>query len=253
MISKRRYKDISALQNKKFRIEHKLFLVEGEKIVDELLQSEFRIHTLLATPDWIDSHKSASKKSNEMVEASPEELKKISLLKTPNQVIAVVKISERTLKISQLKEKLVLVLDEVQDPGNLGTIIRLCDWFGINHIICSNSTVDVYNPKVVQASMGSIFRVEMEYTELSNWLKIYRKSFSYPIFGAFLEGDNIYKQSLSSNGLIILGNESKGISREIEKHVSHKLYIPRFAASGAESLNVSVAAAIICSEFRRRE
>jgi TrmH family RNA methyltransferase len=253
MISKRRYKDLSALQIKKVRTENKLFLVEGEKIVDELLRTELSIHTLFATSAWIDSHKNLSKKCREIVEASTDELKKISSFKTPNKVIAIVDMPEQVLKIANLKEKLALVLDEIQDPGNLGTIIRLCDWFGINHVICSDSTVDVYNPKVVQASMGSIFRVNILYTELGDWLKEYKKLFSYPVYGAFLKGENIYNRPLSSEGLIILGNESKGISAEIEKYISEKLLIPRFNSSGAESLNVSVAASIICSEFRRRK
>jgi TrmH family RNA methyltransferase len=253
MISKRRHKDISALQIKKNRTENKLYLVEGEKIVDELLRTQLSIHTLFATSDWIDSHKNLSKKCKEIVEASTDELKKISSLKTPNKVVAIVDMPEQILKISHLKGKLALVLDEIQDPGNLGTIIRLCDWFGINYVICSDSTVDIYNSKVVQASMGSIFRVNTLYTELGDWLKEYKKSFSYPVFGAFLKGENIYNRPLSSQGLIILGNESKGISSEIERYISEKLLIPRFNSSGAESLNVSVAAAIICSEFRRRE
>jgi RNA methyltransferase, TrmH family len=253
MISKRRHKELSALQIKKFRTEHQLFLVEGEKIVDELLHSEYKIQSLIATADWIATHKQASPKSLELLEASPDELKKISSLKTPNQVVAVVKVPETVFEISRLKEKLALVLDGVQDPGNMGTIIRLCDWFGINQLICSESTVDAYNPKVVQASMGSIFRVKIEYGDLTLWLDNYRKSFSYPVFGAFLDGDNIYSQSLSSHGLIIMGNESKGISTEIQKYISQKLYIPRADSSAAESLNVSVAAAIICSEFRRRK
>ena len=253
MLSKRKFKEISALQIKKFRTENGLFLAEGEKIVDELLESELMIQTLIATPKWIGLHKEGSVKCTELIDAPAEELKKISLLKTPNQVIAVVNIPKYDFKISRLKEKLAVVLDEIQDPGNLGTIIRICDWFGINQIICSNSSVDAYNPKVVQASMGSIFRVKIEYAELSNWLSSYRKSYSYPIFGAFLQGDDIYKESLSSKGLIILGNESKGISEEIEKFVSQKIFIPRFASSGADSLNVAVAAAILCSEFRRRK
>jgi RNA methyltransferase, TrmH family len=234
-------------------MEHELFLVEGEKIVAELLQSEFTIHSLLATPEWIASHKNISENRTELIEASPDELKKISLLKTPNQVIAVTCIPDQNLNMLHLKEKLVLVLDQIQDPGNLGTIIRICDWFGINEIICSTSTVDAYNPKVVQASMGSIFRVKIVYEELSHWLKNYSKLFPYPIYGASLGGENIYNHQLQGQGLILLGNESKGISVEIENFISHKLFIPRFGASGAESLNVSVAAAIICSEFRRRQ
>ena len=251
MISKRRHKDLSALQVKKNRAENKLFLVEGEKMVDELLLSGWSIRTLVATIDWIESHSKAAQKCDELIEATADELKKISSLKTPNKVVAVVRENEKKIQIKDLQEQLVLVLDEIQDPGNLGTIIRLSDWFGIKNIICSNSTVEVYNPKVVQSSMGSIFRVVVEYKELSVWLPEYVKAFKLPVYGAFLEGENIYEQKLTSNGLILLGNESKGISAEAGKFVTKKLFIPRNSASGAESLNVSVAAAIICSEFRR--
>jgi TrmH family RNA methyltransferase len=252
MISKRRQKELSALQLKKYRTEYGQYLAEGEKIVEELLLSGQKIDTILATSDWFDLHRDAAMKCNEIIEATEEELKKVSSLKTPNQVLAVVKIPESDFELKELKGKLALVLDGVQDPGNLGTIIRLCDWFSIKNIICSDSTVEVYNPKVVQASMGSIFRVSVHYTGLSHWLKEYSSKMGQPVYGAYLEGNNIYKENLSGNGLIVLGNESKGISEEVSQFISERIFIPRFANAGAESLNVSIAAAIICSEFRRR-
>ena len=252
MISKRQQKEISALQLKKFRTENKLFLVEGEKMVEELLLSGWDIQTILATSEWLGLHRNAIKLCNELIEGEPEDLKKVSSLKTPNQVLAVVRIPKLQININELALKLALVIDAVQDPGNLGTIIRICDWFGINNIICTNSTVEAYNPKVVQASMGSIFRVNVEYTDLSKWLENYKKTIGQPVYGAFLEGENIYDSKLSSNGLIILGNESNGISTTLSKFVTNRLTIPRFTKSGADSLNVSIAAAIFCSEFRRR-
>ncbi len=253
MISKRKHKELSALQLKKFRTENKQFLVEGEKIIEELLLSGWEIDTIIATKRWINLHRNAESKCSELIEATEDELKKISSLKTPNQVVAAVKFAKSTFTLKDLEGKLAIMLDEIQDPGNLGTIIRLCDWFGIKNIICSNSTVDIYNPKVVQASMGSIFRVNIEYAELTEWLETYQNAFGYPVFGAFLEGKNIYRENLPAKGLIIFGNESKGISEVVSQYISEKITIPRIAGTGAESLNVSLAAAIICSEFRRRE
>jgi TrmH family RNA methyltransferase len=252
MISKRKLKELRALQLKKFRQERGIFVAEGEKIIDELLNSELEIVSIIATPHWINLHARCESRCGELIELSGEELKKLSSLQTPNQVISVARIPGWRTNMESLAEKLVLVIDEVQDPGNLGTIIRVADWFGIDHIICSNTTVDAYNPKVVQSSMGSLFRVTVDYISLPEWIHNYCKSFANPVYGTFTKGANIYEHELSPTGLIIMGNESKGISPSLYGYISERITIPHLRDSQAESLNVSVATAIVCSEFRRR-
>lgn len=183
--------------------------------------------------------------------ANLEDLQRASLLKTPQDVIAVFEQRNEATNTSVIERELCLALDDVQDPGNFGTIIRIADWFGIEHIFCSLGTADVYNPKVVQATMGALARVHVHYLSLTELIEGLKE---VPVYGTFLDGTNIYKQSLSETGLIVMGNEGNGISAEVRKLINRKLYIPNFPAgrSTSESLNVAVATAITCAEFRRR-
>ena len=269
MISKNQIKLINSLKLKKFREKHNLFIAEGEKITEDLFRSLIMVKQVFTTdeliqkisnyapPDTLSQGRSAD---FEIIEVSEDELKKISALTTPNRVLCIAEIPDYSLDIKLLKSQLTLVLDNLNDPGNLGTIIRIADWFGIQNIICSEDCVDVYNPKVVQASMGSIARVKVHYVNLVKFLKEVnenRKEIKgikgikeFPVYGAVLNGKNIYRKKLCKNGLIILGNESEGISDELNSFITDKISIPSFG--GATSLNVAVATAIVCSEFRRK-
>jgi TrmH family RNA methyltransferase len=251
MLSKNKIKQVQSLQMKKFRDAHQQYIAEGQKLVDDLMTARCEITTLIATAEWIRNNH--IDKNIEVIDATEEEIKKVSLLKTPPQVLALVKIPEPQGDLSPRKDELTLVLDTIQDPGNMGTIIRLADWFGIKEIVCSTTTVDCYNPKVVQATMGAVARISVSYTPLETYLQKAIK-LNIPVYGTFLEGNNIYTEKLSANGIIVMGNEGKGISAEVEPLITSKLLIPDFAKTGGkpESLNVSVAAAIVCSEFRRR-
>ena len=251
MLSKAIIKLIRSLDQKKYRIENNLFVAEGHKIVGEIIKTEIKINYIIAVKDWLNENKKLPK--TEIFEVTEKELQQISFLKTPQQVLAVCYIPENRLNLDNLKNSLTLALDDIQDPGNLGTIIRIADWFGISTIICSEHTVDAYNPKVVQATMGSIARVNLHYTDLAVFFKSLPSEI--PIYGTLLNGKNIYSQTLSKNGLIVIGNESKGISDELLPYISQKLYIPSYAenpGNKAESLNASVATAIVCAEFMRR-
>ena len=240
MITKNQIKLIIGLQQKKNRLEHKLFFAEGEKVISELLQSKFEIVNIYCTETLF---KKYSNKQEVII--SQSDLKKISALTTPNNCLAVFKIPEDAPIIN---EGIIVLLEDIRDPGNLGTIIRLCDWFGVSQIICSPETVDVYNQKVVQATMGSLTRVSICYENLEQFIKSAR----IPIFGTFMDGENIYKTALPKNAIIVLGNEGNGISKEIEKMISRKISIPRFGKiQQTESLNVANAAAIVLSEFMR--
>lgn len=239
MLSKNRIKLIKSLHLKKFRDENNLFIAEGEKIVTEVIENYPElIEYLYVTKDYNFFVK--PQVSYEII--SELELKQISCLQKPNKALVICKMMDLTRSTNS---DFHIALDAIQDPGNMGTIIRLADWFGVKSIICSNSTVDVFNPKVVQASMGSIFRVNFLYTDLINYIS----ASNLPTYGAFLEGDTIYTKNLTPEGILILGNEGNGISEEVEKIISQKITIPRFG--NAESLNVSVATGIILSEFFR--
>lgn len=251
MISKAKIKYIRSLEQKKNRKEEGVYVAEGPKVVGDLLQF-FSPKIVVATEEGLSKYSFSSK--TEVIEVSDIELKKVSFLQHPQQILAVFpQFKEMNDPILNLlpAEQLVLALDDVQDPGNLGTIIRIADWFGIDNIICSNNTADVYNPKVIQATMGSIARVKIHYTNLYKYIK--ELKVEIPIYGALLNGENIYKQTLSHNGLVIMGNEGNGISPEIAKMINHKLFIPNYPAGHptADSLNVAIATAITCSEFRR--
>ncbi|MDR3245985.1 MAG: RNA methyltransferase [Prevotellaceae bacterium] len=244
-ISKQDKKYINSLSVKKYRDKERLFVVEGEKSVEEFVSSSFVVRTVYYTHECSfppDKYQNTSK-------ITTTEMQQISNLKTASPVLAVVEIPPAGTE-SIPHNELILALDDIQDPGNLGTIIRLADWFGIKYIVCSSYTADAYGPKTVQATMGSLTKVKIVYTDLFSFLKPLNGEI--PIYGTFLEGENIYHTELSSNGVIVMGNEGKGISQEITKLVSNKLLIPSFAANPPESLNVAVATAITCSEFKRR-
>ncbi|MBR2026626.1 MAG: RNA methyltransferase [Alistipes sp.] len=232
---------IKALATKQGREEQGAFIAEGEKLIGEIRNSKLRIRKIYQTkPLFADA---------EMV--SEKEMERISQLKTANSVLAVVETPKSKIASVKPDSSLVLALDRVQNPGNLGTIIRLADWFGISDIVCSEDSADCFNPKVVQATMGAILRVRVHYTNLAKWLGEQRGA---KIYGTFLEGENIYSAQLDKSGIIVMGNEGQGISAEVAATVSHKLLIPPYPADrcGSESLNVAVATAVICSEFRRR-
>jgi RNA methyltransferase, TrmH family len=249
-------KQIKALQNKKTRIEKQLFIVEGEKIVNELIHSSFKIETVIGVKEWIDSNNNIL--NNRQIKtffAKEEELFSVSSFKTPNQVVAVAHIPESALDVNLLSDQLTLAMDDIQDPGNFGTIVRLADWFGIQNIICSENSVEVYNPKVIQSTMGAFMRLNISYVDLRDFIKAYKNRTKLKVYGTTLSGSNIYSSELTQNGLIVMGNESHGISAELEPYIDQWITIPTFNNScfRTESLNVSVATAIICSEFRRRE
>lgn len=240
MVSKNQIKLITSLQQKKYRKQEQLFFAEGVKVVQELLHSNFELLDLFTTKqDFLTVPK------NKVHAITEAELKKISALTTPNSCLAVFKIP----KVKEMVEKgLIVALDDVRDPGNLGTIIRLCDWFGIETLFCSEESVDIYNPKVVQATMGSISRVNVVYGNLEAFLS----QTKLPVFGTFMDGKNIYQEKLPKEGIIVMGNEANGISSSVEKLVSERIAIPRFGnLQVTESLNVATATAIILSEFKR--
>ncbi|MHA6279708.1 TrmH family RNA methyltransferase [Salinimicrobium sp. CAU 1759] len=242
MFSKSQIKLIKSLSQKKFRMKNGLFLMEGKKGIFELLDSPLQLYALYTTEDIFQAEKEKT------LLISEADLKKISNLHTPQTALAVFHIPQPE---APYVGGLQVVLDEIQDPGNLGTIIRLCDWFGVKDLICSFGTVDCYNPKVVQATMGSIARVNIHYSNISEYLA--HAKTKTKVYGTFLEGENVFTKHLSSDGLIVLGNEANGISKEVEELITEKVNIPQFGASqNTESLNVATAAAIFLSEFRRR-
>ncbi len=238
MLSKSQIKLITSLKLKKYRQQYGFFVVEGVKTIKELLQSNMVLHALYTTESF-------NSNAKDEVLISETDLKRISFLTTPNKALAVFKIPQpKPIEANGL----IVALDAVRDPGNLGTIIRLCDWFGVKELICSNETVDCFNPKVVQATMGSLTRVNITYVNLVSFLKTTK----LPVYGAFMEGENVYKKQLPKNGILVMGNEANGVSKEVETIITDKISIPRFGdLQAAESLNVATATAILLSEFRR--
>ena len=234
MITKNQIKFIKSLSLKKNRIKEQLFIAEGEKIVSELLRSDFEIKNIYATKEW-------KVNNDNITQISNAELQRISNLKSPNKVLAVVQFKNN--KIIK-HDGITLVLDEINDPGNLGTIIRMCDWFGVKQIICSKNTVDIFNPKVVQSAMGSAFRVQVNYIDLENYLS----DIKTPIYGAFMDGKNLKEVKLPKSAHLVMGNEANGISAEINKLVTDKVAIKNIGKS-AESLNVAVATSILLHVF----
>ena len=249
-ISKNKIKFIRSLEQKKVRREERVFLAEGPKLTADLL-GHFRCRYLAATDDWLASHNTIE--ADEIDTATIDEIARASLLKTPQDVIAIFDQREEKTDITVIEKQLCLALDDVQDPGNLGTIIRIADWFGIEHIFCSTNTVDVYSPKVVQATMGDLSRVHLHYVSLTELIGKLNKN--VPIYGTLLDGTNIYTQELSTTGLIVMGNEGNGITAEVRQLINRKLYIPNYpeGRDTSESLNVAIATAVTCAEFRRRE
>ena len=248
MISKATIKKIHALDMRKFRRNERLFVAEGPKLVDELCATMKPVY-IAALPEWI-SENAKIVSGTEYDIVTPDELQRASLQKNPQQVIALFPIPKHRFCTEQLKNELVLMLDGVQAPGNLGTIARIADWFGIRNIICSTDTADIYNPKAVQATMGALARVKFHYTDLLQLLSQY----DGPVYGTFLDGENIYGQELSENGIIVMGNEGKGISQGVGEMINRRLYIPNYpiGTQTTESLNVAIATSIVCAEFRRR-
>ena len=247
MLSQAKQKWIRSLELKKFRQEQGLFLAEGSKCCTDLLEL-LPCRFLAATKSWLEMHPGF--RAVEVTEATQEEINKASLLKNPQEVLAVFEMPTNVLQSEHFSGTLSLALDNIQDPGNLGTILRIADWFGIRQVVCSIGTVDAFNPKTVQATMGAIGRIRIQYTDLAAFLSSVR----LPIYGTFLKGEILYEANLQQEGIIVMGNEGNGISENIGKWVTNKLFIPDFPMghSGSESLNVSVATAIVCSEFRRQ-
>jgi RNA methyltransferase, TrmH family len=255
MISKNKAKFIISLQKKKVRDDEHLFIIEGEKIVKEFISARIPIKILVAKTEFLSNlspHLIPFVK--EIAEVSDEELRHLSTLKTPHNTLAVIPMPDLNINISEVLKELCVALDCVQDPGNLGTIIRAAAWFGIKNIICSPDCADVYNPKVIQASMGAILHVKVFYTNLEKFF-VSGSKYNVPIFGTLLEGNSIYKQKLDNKGIILFGNESKGISEELIPFITEKIMIPGCVVRttpGIESLNVGMAASIVFSEFLRK-
>jgi TrmH family RNA methyltransferase len=240
MVSKNQIKLITSLQQKKYRITNKLFIAEGVKVIQELLQSNFVLEHLFVTEDIFPEIQLEQKTL-----VTEQDLKKISALSTANSCLAIFNIpAQNEIQTSGL----IVALDSIRDPGNFGTIIRLCDWFGVQQILCSKETVDLFNPKVVQATMGSISRVNISYVDLAHYIL----NSKLPVFGTFMDGKNIYNEKLPSQGILVFGNEANGISVDLEKIINNRIAIPRFGnIQKTESLNVATATAIFLSEFKR--
>ena len=253
MISKKRMKSVRQLESKKHRIETGLFVAEGPKVVGDLLAHGPAV-MMACTQTWASAHPTAP--AEETLVVSEEELRQMSFLQHPQQVLATFRIPEHEVSLEQsiarAADRLCLALDGVQDPGNVGTIIRLADWFGIDTVFCSPDTADSYSPKVVQATMGSIARVTVIPTDLA--LLIDHLPEGTPVYGTLLDGDNLYETSLTQQGLLVMGNDGNGLSDAIRSRLTHRLLIPPYPAghATAESLNVAIATAVCCAEFRRR-
>ena len=252
MISIQTIKRVKSLQQKKFREQEHCFVVETPKIVEELLSSKvYSVEIVYALKPWIDANWKRFARHT-LEEVSPKELERISGLQMPNQVLAVVKKTDVSPDFETIFSDTSLMLDDIRDPGNLGTILRIADWFGIKNVICSNESVEYTNPKCVQASMGSFLRVNVCYGDLSEILS--QKPANTPVYGTFMEGENIYRTNLEQKSCIVIGNETHGISKSVESLMTQKIHIPSFSTETkhAESLNASVATAIFCSELKRR-
>ena len=234
---------------KKNRKENGVFLAEGNKLVSEL-SAHFKCKLLVATSQWLDSNRNIN--ADETIAVEKEELSRASLLKTPQDVLAVFEMPHYETSDDDPKKELCLALDDIQDPGNLGTIIRIADWFGIKNIFCSHGTADAFSPKTVQATMGALARVKIHYCDIKELISGLD---DVPVFGTFLDGYNIYESELSANGLIVMGNEGNGISKEVSALINKRILIPNYPQGNetTDSLNVAIATAIVCSEFRRRQ
>lgn len=245
MLTKATAKLIQSLKDKRHRQESGLFVMEGAKIVAELPASKITVKSLFATRNWLDANENLFS-GVDKVEVTEQQLKQISFLQTPQQVLALAYIPKQEWNVNQLQSQFSIVLDTIQDPGNLGTIIRIADWYGIKHIVCSADSADVYNPKVIQATMGSFLRVNVVYTSLETLLR----ENQLPVYGAVMNGDNLYRTSFPKEGLLIIGNEGSGIGEQLMPYISHPITIPK--QGGAESLNAGIATAIICDAWARQ-
>ena len=237
------------MKQKKFRTEHQQFIVEGEKVVKELLASPYKVDAVYALSEIVDELAAVSSIVPTII--TEMQLQKMSNLDTPNNVLALASIPQSSFSFQQVKNKLSLALDTINDPGNLGTITRTAAWFGIDTIICSPNTTDAWSPKAVQATMGALFRTNVVYADLKKVVEEY-KSADVPVYATTLDGTDIYKTTLSPNGLIVIGSESHGVSPDLLALINKRLLIPSFSSGAAESLNAAVAAGVVCSEFRRR-
>lgn len=247
MLSKARIKLIQSLNQKKQRSELKVFVVEGKKQVTELLTSSYRIQTIVGTESWMQMHAQDIKNNTELITVDDEGLRKASLLQAPQEVLAIVHMPDTAAPAAPDPDAFTLVLDGIQDPGNLGTIIRIADWYGLKQVVCSNDCVDVYNPKTIQATMGSFMRVHTTYTDLIHFLA----HSTVPVLGAVINGVSVYQNTLPAKGVLVIGNEGKGISPGIMPLITHPISIPRIG--GAESLNAAIATAIICDNLARTQ
>ena len=256
MLGKNKIKHLKSLKIKKFRDVYGEFIIEGEKIINELLEHKpYLIKELITTEQWLANNTNSNiGKIGNIITVTESDINKISFFETAGEVMAVLHIKEQKISKSEILSDLSLVLDTVQNPGNLGNIIRTADWFGIKNIFCSVNSVDCFNPKVVQASMGSIIRINVHYMNLKELLEEYSVISGFHIYGTFLDGPSIYNEVLDNSAFIILGNESMGISEKYLQYIKSRLYIPKYPVRDniIESMNISAAAAIVCSEFRRR-
>nr|WP_297782995.1 RNA methyltransferase [uncultured Allomuricauda sp.] len=239
MVTKNQIKLVVSLKQKKYRSQHGLFVVEGEKVVNELLEAGIRPFKI-----FVDNADKVQKFAEAEI-VSKKDLKQMSSLTHPNGVLGVFYMIESDVDDPQ---DWIVVLDAIRDPGNLGTIIRLCDWFGVRHLVCSSDTVDCYNPKVLQATMGSIARVCITYVDLAKYLN----KADLPVYGAYMDGESVHSTDLPDKGILIMGNEANGISKEIGSLITEKIAIPQFGSTTTESLNVATATAILLNEIRRR-
>ena len=246
MISKNIIKHIRSLELKKNRVKEGLFVAEGPKVVADFMAMASPVQ-IIATAQWYKTMGVAPRTND--VTVTDDELRKVSFLQHPQQVLATFRIPCPALLSDCALHELCLALDRVQDPGNLGTIIRIADWFGIRHIICSQDTADAYSPKTVQATMGSLAHVNMIYTDLCAWLDQLPKD--VPVYVTSLQGESLYAQPLTPHGIIVMGNEGNGVSAEVARRANRSLFIPSYGGQKADSLNVAVATAITCAEFRR--
>jgi TrmH family RNA methyltransferase len=246
MLSKNRIKLIRSLENRKSRRENQLYLIEGDKLVKEAIKHELDLHSLYATEEWLRSNgPRINKKTTETIEVGEKDLARISLLKNPNEALALVRM-EAEPDLYSSPEGYIMVLCTIQDPGNLGTLVRLCDWFGIKRIVCSADTADIYNPKAVQATMGSLCRVEVLYTDLACYLPEMKKRYKVPVWGTFMDGQKLSGLPAPGNGLILFGNESSGIPDELSGFVDKRVSIPPGVDQPVvDSINVAAAAAIV--------
>jgi len=249
MLSNAKIKYIKSLHKKKYRQQHAVFIVEGEKIVREVLQQKrFKLQAIYGTEAWASQNTSLMGQYKPLLTIVPlSKLKKISTLKTPNQVLALLEMpAEDATFTVPVEQSFNLVLEQIQDPGNMGTIIRIADWFGIPNIICSKGCVEAYNPKVIQATMGSFLRVNIQTIPLQDLFATYAQ---LPVYGAVLGGDNLFETDLSPKGFLLIGNEGRGLSTDAQQHLTHRLTIPKYGQ--AESLNAAVATGIFCAMFRK--